>query len=296
MHPDWLIPDWPAPANVHAVMTTRAGGVSKAPFNSFNPASHVGDDAAAVAANRRVLRQSLPAEPLWLNQVHGCQVASPPSGISANFNASANFSLPFKGWAGEGMGGAVTSDPIPHLTSPLKGEELEASGKGEPTADASVACQPNEVRAVLTADCLPVLFCNQAGTVVAAAHAGWRGLAAGVLEETVRAMRVPPETILAWLGAAIGPAVFEVGDEVRENFVAQHAMAGIAFRPSLPGTLDGAPRKWLADIYTLARIRLAAAGVTQVHGGGLCTFSDPRFFSYRREPRTGRMASVIWMD
>jgi len=247
MHPDWIVPDWPAPANVHAVMTTRAGGVSLAPFNSFNPASHVGDDHAAVAENRRLLRQSLPAEPLWLNQVHGV---------------------------------AVACDPTP----------------GVPDADASVAFQPNEVRAVLTADCLPVLFCNETGAVVAAAHAGWRGLAAGVLEETVRAMRVPPEAILVWLGAAIGPAAFEVGPEVRETFVAQHALAGIAFRPSLPGTLDGAPRKWLTDIYTLARIRLASVGVERVYGGGLCTFNDARFFSYRREPRTGRMASLIWRE
>lgn len=247
MHPDWIIPDWPAPANVHAVMTTRAGGVSHAPFNSFNPATHVDDDPAAVAENRRLLRQWLPAEPLWLNQVHGCAVAC-------------------------------------------------EAGPTLPDADASVAFQANEVRAVLTADCLPVLFCDDSGSVVAAAHAGWRGLAAGVLEETVRAMNIQPDRIMAWLGAAIGPDAFEVGDEVRAAFVAQHALAGIAFRPSLPGTLDNAPRKWLADIYALARIRLAGVGVERVYGGGLCTFNDPRFFSYRREPRTGRMASLIWRE
>jgi YfiH family protein len=132
--------------------------------------------------------------------------------------------------------------------------------------------------------------------VVAAAHAGWRGLAAGVLEETVRAMNIQPDRIIAWLGAAIGPETFEVGDEVRAAFVAQHSLAGIAFRPSLPGTLDNAPRKWLADIYALARIHLASVGVERVYGGGLCTFNDPRFFSYRREPRTGRMASLIWRE
>ncbi|OYY93863.1 MAG: hypothetical protein B7Y41_09180 [Hydrogenophilales bacterium 28-61-23] len=252
MHPDWIVPDWPAPANVHAAMTTRAGGVSLAPFDSFNPASHVDDDLAAVAENRRLLRQSLPAEPLWLNQVHGC---------------------------------AVTN------------EVANEAASGPPAADASVAFQPNEVRAVLTADCLPVLFCDEAGVVVAAAHAGWRGLAAGVLEETVRAMRVPPDRIMAWLGAAIGPHAFEVGPEVREIFVAQHALAGIAFRPALPGTLDGAPRKWLADIYALARIRLASVGVGRVYGGGLCTFADSRrFYSYRRDGRTGRMASLIWRE
>jgi hypothetical protein len=165
-----------------------------------------------------------------------------------------------------------------------------------PTADASVAFQPNEVRAVLTADCLPVLFCDEAGTVVAAAHAGWRGLAGGVLEETVRAMNVPPDRILVWLGAAIGPDAFEVGGEVREIFIAQHALAAIAFRPSLPGTLDNAAHKWLTDIYALARIRLAGVGVERIYGGGLCTFTEPRFFSYRRDSKTGRMASLIWRE
>ncbi len=243
---DWIIPDWPAPARVHAFMTTRSGGVSQGPYASFNPASHVEDDPAAVAENRRILRQWLPNEPLWLNQVHGCQV--------------------------------------------------DCAAEGLPTADAAVAFQPGEVRAVLTADCLPVLFCDTAGTTVAAAHAGWRGLAGGVLEATVAAMGVPPERILVWLGAAIGPRVFEVGDEVREAFVSRHPLAGVAFRPALPGTLDEAPKKWLADIYALARIRLAALGVHQVYGGGLCTFSDPRFYSYRRKPHTGRMACVIWRD
>ncbi len=247
MPPDWITPDWPAPANVHAFMTTRAGGVSLPPFDTFNPASHVDDDPAAVAENRRRLGQWLPAEPLWLNQVHGCDVVT----------------LPF-------------------------------SEERPPAADAAVAFRPGEVRAVLTADCLPVLFCDDAGDVVAAAHAGWRGLAGGVLEAAVAAMNTPPERILAWLGVAIGPNAFEVGGEVREAFISQHPLTGIAFRPSLPGTLDEAPRKWLADLYTLARIRLAAIGVTRVHGGGYCTYSDARFFSYRREPRTGRMASVIW--
>jgi len=275
MPPDWITPDWPAPANVHAFMTTRSGGISLAPFASFNPASHVDDDPAAVAENRRRLRQWLPAEPLWLNQVHGCEVVTPP------------FSKGGRGGISATTGHAHTNKSPP---APLwkRGEP--------PSADAAVAFQPGEVRAVLTADCLPVLFCDTAGTVVAAAHAGWRGLAGGVLEATVAAMREPPERILVWLGAAIGPAAFEVGDEVREAFVSRHPLAGVAFRPSLPGTLDEAPKKWLADLYALARIRLAAIGVEAVYGGGLCTYNDPRFFSYRREPRTGRMASVIWMD
>lgn len=248
MHPDWLIPAWPAPARVRAFMTTRAGGVSRPPWHSMNPAGHVGDDPAAVAENRRILRADLPAEPIWLNQVHGTCVA-------------------------EGADG----EP--------------------PCADASLAREPGRVCAVLTADCLPVLFCDRAGTVVAAAHAGWRGLAAGVLEATVAGMAVAPDTILAWLGAAIGPDAFEVGDEVREAFVSRHPLAAVAFRPALPGTLDGAPRKWLADLYVLARIRLADAGVTAVYGGGLCTHADARrFYSYRRDGRTGRMASLIWLD
>lgn len=257
MHPDWLVPDWPAPANVRAFMTTRAGGVSQPPYDSMNPASHVGDNPDSVAENRRILRADLPSEPLWLNQIHGnCVVV------------------------------CGASEPAP---SPLAGE---GGGGG---ADASLAHQPNQICAILTADCLPVLFCDRAGTVVAAAHAGWRGLASGVLEETVAKMAVPPGEILAWLGAAIGPDVFEVGEEVREAFVSQHPLAAVAFRPAMPGTLDEAPKKWLADLYALARIRLAAAGVAEIYGGGLCTFSDPRFFSYRCATPTGRMASLIWL-
>lgn len=161
--------------------------------------------------------------------------------------------------------------------------------RGRCEADASFAATPGVVCAVLTADCLPVLFCNRAGTRVAAAHAGWRGLASGVLEQTVRALAVPPGEILAWLGPAIGREAFEVGPEVREAFVQENPAAGHAFRPSPSG-------RWLADLYALARLRLASLGVT-VHGGDFCTFSDPhRFYSYRREPKTGRQASLIWLE
>lgn len=157
-------------------------------------------------------------------------------------------------------------------------------------ADAAVARTAGQVCAVLTADCLPVLLCDRAGTVVAAAHAGWRGLAAGVLEATVAAMQVPPGEIIAWMGAAIGPQAFEVGDEVRDAFVARHAGAVAAFAPHAPG-------KWLADIYALARLRLGAAGVQAVHGGGHCTFRETdSFFSYRRDGATGRMAALVWLD
>ncbi len=249
MHPDWLKPDWPAPARVRAFMTTRAGGVSQAPWDSMNPAMHVEDDPIAVTENRAILRRDLPAEPLWLNQVHGVDVAE----------------------CGIAQAGIA--------------------------ADAGVARRQGQVSAVLTADCLPALFCDRAGTVVAAAHAGWRGLVAGVLEATLTAMAVPPEEILVWLGAAIGPDAFEVGDEVRLAFMDANPLTGIAFRPAGPTTFDAAPRKWLADIYTLARIRLASVGVGAVYGGGLCTYTDQtRFYSYRRAARTGRMASLIWLE
>jgi YfiH family protein len=164
------------------------------------------------------------------------------------------------------------------------------TGAGVPEADASFTRQAGSVSVVLTADCLPVLFCDRAGSVVAAAHAGWRGLADGVLEATVAAMQVSPGEILAWMGAAIGPQAFEVGDEVRQAFVAQHPGAATAFIPHVPG-------KWLADIYQLARIRLQHAGVRAVYGGGRCTFSEPaHFFSYRRDGVTGRMAALIWLE
>lgn len=238
---DFLIPDWPAPANVRALQTLRDGGSSPAPWNSFNLGDHVGDDAARVAANRARLRTELPGEPCWLRQVHGVEVVD--------------------------------------VAQVAAGTE----------ADAAYATQAGQVCVVMTADCLPVLFCNRQGTVVAAAHAGWRGLLAGVLENTLAAMHCPPGEVMAWLGPAIGPDNFEVGDEVRSAFVAHDAAAGEAFRPQAGG-------KWLADLYALARRRLNAAGVVAIHGGGLCTVADAgRFFSYRRDGVTGRMASLIWL-
>ncbi len=156
-------------------------------------------------------------------------------------------------------------------------------------ADGSWTAEPGIASTVLTADCLPALFCDRAGTRVAAAHAGWRGLANGVLEATLDALALPPEDVLVWLGPAIGPSAFEVGPEVREAFVVQHAETERAF---LPSTNAG---KFMADIYQLARIRLAARGVTAVYGGGFCTVSDPRFYSYRRASRTGRFASLVWL-
>lgn len=239
---DFLIPDWPAPAHVRTLQTTRFGGVSQAPWDSLNLGDHVGDAVADVQANRTILRAVLPSEPRWLQQVHGTLA------VDAGFDGDL------------------------------------------PAADAAFSRQVSKVCVVMTADCLPVLFCDRAGTVVAAAHAGWRGLLAGVLEQTIRSMAEPPAEILAWLGPAIGPECFEVGDEVRTAFVERDAAAALAFRPHGAG-------KWLADIYLLARQRLQAAGVTSVSGGDLCTVSDPsRFFSYRRDGQTGRMASLIWLE
>ncbi|MCF7201598.1 peptidoglycan editing factor PgeF [Pseudomonas oligotrophica] len=238
---DWLLPDWPAPANVRACVTTRAGGVSLAPFETFNLGDHVGDAPAAVAENRQRLQQLLGCEVSWLAQVHSCDVV--PAAVAA---------------------GVV--------------------------ADASWSTERGRACAVLTADCLPVLFCDRAGTRVAAAHAGWRGLAGGVLENTLAALDVAPQELLVWLGPAIGPQAFEVGAEVRQAFVEAHPQASVAFVPSVNAG------RFMADLYALARIRLAAQGVAAVHGGGLCTFSDPRFYSYRRTPQTGRFASLVWLD
>lgn len=239
---DVIVPDWSVPERVRALQTTRLGGVSKTPFDSLNLGSHVGDKPQAVARNRALLGSLLPAQPLWLEQVHGIAV-------------------------------------------------VEVDGRADcPRADASIARAPGRVCAVMTADCLPVLFCDDAGSVVAAAHAGWRGLCDGVLEATIAHMGVEPRTIRAWLGPAIGPDAFEVGDEVRRAFLQDCAAAAPHFAP---GRAVG---KWLADLYGLARLRLNAAGVGRVCGGGWCTHADAtRFFSYRRDGVTGRMASMIWL-
>ena len=241
-------PDWPAPASVRACTTTRLGGVSQGPFASLNLGDHVGDDPEHVARNREILcsHLGLPAEPLWLRQVHGRDVARAECPVA----------------------------PIPE-------------------ADAAIATTPGAVCAVMTADCLPLLLCDDQGTRVSAVHAGWRGLASGVLESAVAAMAVAPERLLVWMGPAIGPGAFEVGPEVRAAFIAEDTEAQAAFRPS-PGTAQDA--RWLADLFELARLRLARLGVERVYGGGDCTFSQPgRFFSYRRDGTTGRLASLIWL-
>jgi hypothetical protein len=159
-----------------------------------------------------------------------------------------------------------------------------------PQADACVARRKASVCVVMTADCLPVLLCDDSGTVVAAAHAGWRGLCAGVIEQTAHAMAVPSSSLMAWLGPAISQAAFEVGEEVRAAFIAQDPQAARAFMPV-------AENKYMADIYHLAKLRLQALGITRVYGGDLCTYRDgERFFSYRRDGQTGRMGTFIWLE
>ena len=240
-----LIPDWPAPAQVKAVQTTRLGGVSVAPYDSLNLGSHVGDNPLAVARNRQSLNVLLPSEPVWLEQVHGTLVA----------NADHASCLP--------------------------------------QADACIAWHRAAVCVVMTADCLPVLLCDTQGTVVGAAHAGWKGLAAGVIEATVQAMGGAPQNLLAWLGPAISQQAFEVGEEVRAAFVGYDPQAESAFTPS---PLMGEDEKWLADLYALARLRLNALGITQIYGGEHCTYRErEKFFSYRRDGATGRMGTFIWL-
>jgi len=242
-----MLPEWPAPPGVRAAFTLRSGGISRPPFDTFNIAAHVGDDQRAVAENRAALRASLqlPAEPAWLEQVHGHRAIDLDS-------------------------------PISH----------EPPGR----ADAAVTRHPGRACIIQVADCMPVLFAAADGSAVGAAHAGWRGLAGGVLEATVRAMNTPPARLLAWMGPAIGQAHFEVGEEVRAAFLATDTCAEGAFAANERG-------RWQCDLYTLARRKLAALGVTSVHGGGWCTYADAgRFFSYRRDGRCGRMAALIWRD
>jgi len=236
------IPDWPAPKHVRALQTTRQGGISTAPYDTFNLGQHVGDNPVRVNRNRMMLNKVMPSEPVWLEQVHGIIVAN----------------------------------------ADMAGCKVQA--------DACIARQRGSVCVVMTADCLPVLLCDKQGSVVAAAHAGWKGLAAGVIEATVNAMDIEPQNLMAWLGPAISQPAFEVGDEVRDAFVLAHPQAVSAF-------VSGKNGKWLADIYALSRMRLNLLGITEIYGGGDCTFSeDDKYFSYRRDGVTGRMGTFIWLE
>jgi len=221
---EFLTPDWPAPRNVRALVTTRAMGDMKS------------------AEARAQLRRQLPADPVWLQQVHGIDAVDAAR--------------------------AVPGTP----------------------ADASFARTKYVVCVAMAADCMPVLLAHDGGEAVAAAHAGWRGLCAGVIEATISAMDVPAQRLVAWLGPAIGPEAYEVGEEVRAAFVDRDARAASAFRSTRPG-------HWYLDLYAVARQRLAAQGVTRVFGGGLCTASDPaRFFSYRRDKASERMVAAVWIS
>ncbi|MCB5162889.1 peptidoglycan editing factor PgeF [Marinomonas algarum] len=244
----FIRPNWSAPSNVCAYVSTRLGGVSVEPFDSLNLGLHVNDDPSAVEQNRQLFTSyiALPDTVHWLNQTHGTRVVT-------------------------------LSDSSSNHTAP-------------DSADAAYSPAPQQVCAVLTADCLPVFFCDTAGTQVAVAHAGWRGLCDGVLESTLACFDDKSQ-VMAWLGPAIGPAAFEVGDEVKVAFESKLPEARAAFVPS---DKEG---KWLGNLYLLATQRLNAAGVQQVYGGDYCTYTDKaRFYSYRRDGKTGRMASVIWIN
>jgi YfiH family protein len=242
---EFIHPDWPAPDNVQARVTTRKGGFSKGGFTGLNLAAHVGDVAEVVAQNRAELKASLglPAEPCWLSQVHSSVVVQ-------------------------------AADVV-----------------GDVQADAVVTDSPGMVCAVLTADCLPVLLTDTNGQLVAAVHAGWRGLCTGILENTVEnflAAGIDAQNILAWFGPAIGPQAYEVDEPVRNVFIARAPDCSAAFSESRSG-------HWFFDLYAAARISLAAMGVVQTFGGEFCTYNDERFYSYRREASCGRQASLIWL-
>jgi YfiH family protein len=242
--PGFILPQWPAPQNVHALVTLRTGGYSSGPYASFNLADHTEDDPAAVRRNRALLREyfRLPAEPVWLQQVHSNRI--------------------------------------------IRAEQDHIGTE----ADGSWTTSPGVVCVALTADCLPVLICNRDGTRVAAAHAGWRGLHAGVISNAVRSLHCDPGELMVWLGPAIGPGAFEVGPDVVQAFSESDPENAAAFRRT-------DEQHWLCDLYRLARLELARLGIASIYGGNDCTFTDKqRFYSYRRDGKTGRMASLIWLE
>ena len=251
----WIKPQWPAPSHVRAYVTTRSGSINLSPYDGFNTADHVGDELDVVMHNRHMLQQFFgwATQPCWLNQVHGTDVHERLLEASPDF-----------------------------LPRPLLGEGLSID------ADASVTDVLNNPCAIHTADCLPVFFTNEKGSRVALAHAGWRGLLEGVLENTLACFD-PGEFVYAWLGPAISQAHFEVGEDVFQQFVSRNVVAEDAFAAVGEG-------KYLCDLYDIARRRLESVGRCAVYGGEYCTFSDPRFFSYRQKPITGRLLSLIWID
>jgi len=252
----WIPAQWPAPENIIAGITTRIGGNSEGDYSGFNLALHVGDDEARVNENRQQLKQflQLTDEPLWLDQVHGCRVLTDAGPDSGADSARAN-----------------------STDSPSK-------------ADASTSSIPGQVCVVMTADCLPVLITDKQGKHVAAVHAGWRGLDQEIILRCVETLPVAPQSLLAWLGPAIGPQVFEIGNDVRDRFLQRDSDYIACF---ITSTNRG---KWLMDMYAVARLQLASAQVEQVFGGQFCTYTETeRFYSFRRDKVTGRMASLIWI-
>lgn len=241
---NFIIPDWPAPKAIKALSTTRLGGVSSAPYDALNLATHVGDDPLAVSTNRRILTEQahLPEPPRWLNQIHGTNVINS------------------RDW------------------------QLDSD------ADASYSLDSNHVCTVMTADCLPVLICDKQASFVAAVHAGWRGLADGIIEKTISYYQANSSDLMIWLGPAIGPNHFEVGKDVYSIFTHQSQNAKSAF-------VQTDETHYLADIYQLARLRIQQIGIDAIYGGDSCTVTDPtHFYSYRRDHVCGRMASMIWID
>ncbi len=239
---NWIKPDWPAAKNIHAAVTLRTGGSSSGMYKSLNLATHVNDEPEIVHHNRQIISQmlNLPAEPFWLQQVHGNHVIK-----AGNYT------------------------------------------KTQP-ADASYSNKAATVCVVLTADCLPILLASSDGSQIAAIHAGWRGLLAGVIRNTVKALETTH--LIAWLGPAIGPDCFEVGAEVKDEFINK----SLEYAPAFSHKQS---HKYLLDIYRLAIIELATLGITQVYGGNYCTVTDKqKFYSYRRDGETGRMATLIWRD
>lgn len=247
-------PIWDVHHQIEAFCTTRVGGISRSPFDSFNLGLNAGDEPNDVLQNRSILKAHLPSEPIWLKQIHGNTVSTPTS--------------------------------------------RKALAIGSFEADASVTNIRNEALAILTADCMPVLFASKHGDVIGAAHAGWRGLSSGVLENTIQAMLslspgLMPKDIVVWMGPAIGPTAFEVGEDVLQAFSSQTpAVLSQAFNP-----ISANPGKYLANLYLLARDRLHSVGIEQIYSGDFCTVNDSaNFFSYRRDKKTGRFASLIWIS
>lgn len=259
---DLIIPNWPAPTNISAAITTRNGGCSVSPWDSLNLASHVGDNPQSVEQNWQSVSEqlNLPSALQLLNQVHGIGIVE--------------------------VGG-----------------RKKIANEIIPTADGSYTKSQDHVCTVMTADCLPILLCNTVGTEVAAIHAGWRGLAAGVVSNAVKQFCSPATDLMAYLGPAISQQNFEVGPEVRQAFLFSSSPEHIQYKINACFTQSdskgGASKsdRWMADLYGLARIALYQAGVSQIYGGDFCSYADAeRFYSYRRDGQTGRMASLIWIS